>query len=338
MKSKKILMTAAGISFLFAASDAFADTSWFQDVSTIDPNYPYIADLYNLHKISGNANGYFGPNDSLTRAEFVTMIEKAFNVQTQPNATIPFHDVNQGDWYFQNVVDAYANGITAGVSATQFAPNSYVTKEQAAQMIVHFLGNSLPPNPKAGLADVSDADPWAKTAVANILAYGFRSQTNTNLPYDPKRVMTRGQASALIDLAYHYISKTPAPQLAPIAKPLPSVDQSNLIPNSDGSFMFVNLASGYRPIKDPSILALFKQVKFSADENHVVTVRVPDSGTLWWTVLSYSANKTWQGAGAKTMTFNNPMDFEIQLLERASGSILVSVYVQNRDGQWYARY
>ena len=48
-------------------------------------------------------------------------------------------DIRPEDWYAEAVSWAYDNGVVQGISDTEFAPQSRVTREQAATMMIQYL-------------------------------------------------------------------------------------------------------------------------------------------------------------------------------------------------------
>lgn len=48
-----------------------------------------------------------------------------------------FVDVKQSDWFYKAVKEAYYNGFMKGVGESRFDPNGYLSRAQAAQMIVN---------------------------------------------------------------------------------------------------------------------------------------------------------------------------------------------------------
>ena len=86
---------------------------------------------------AGLSEKEFGPSKTVTRAQFVTMLWVA---KGMPSATAAsnFADVPANAYYAKAVAWAFANDITAGKSATSFAPDDPCTRGQ----IVTFLYNS----------------------------------------------------------------------------------------------------------------------------------------------------------------------------------------------------
>ncbi len=89
--------------------------------------------------VNGKAEGIYAPDDSLTRAEMLAIILRAFGAEEIEPKNV-FEDVTEEHWAYMYVEQAYAMGIVNGVSETEFAPNNAVTYEQAVKMVVAALG------------------------------------------------------------------------------------------------------------------------------------------------------------------------------------------------------
>ena len=88
---------------------------------------------------SGKDETHFAPNESCTRGQVVTFI---WNAMGKPEPTItdcPFVDVTPGKYYYNAMLWALENGITAGLDETHFGPNQTCTRGQ----VVTFLYNAL---------------------------------------------------------------------------------------------------------------------------------------------------------------------------------------------------
>ena len=105
--------------------------------------------------------------------------------------TNPFTDVYESDYYYDAVLWAVANGVTAGTSATTFSPNAPVTRAQMVTFLWRAYGS-----PKATgsnpFADVS-ADAWYYDAVLWAVANGVTVGTSATT-FSPDAPVTRSQA------------------------------------------------------------------------------------------------------------------------------------------------
>ena len=134
------------VTFLWAAADRPTPESTelpFTDVA--DDAYYRNAVLWAVEQgiTSGTSPTTFGPDVTCTRAQIATMMWKAYGdvasvvIPDIPieKAAAPFTDVDASDWYYQAVLWAVEEGITAGTSPTTFGPNNPCTRAQ----IVTFL-------------------------------------------------------------------------------------------------------------------------------------------------------------------------------------------------------
>lgn len=115
---------------------AFSDTSghWAETV---------INSWSNRGVISGDGDGNFRPNDSITRAEFAKIIATA-NKYTEQKA-LDFSDVSTDDWYYDALSKSVTAGIINGYTDGTFRPDNKISREEAAAIIAraYDLGNDL---------------------------------------------------------------------------------------------------------------------------------------------------------------------------------------------------
>ena len=88
----------------------------------------------------GDENGNFNPDKNVTRAEMAVVMANLLDLKVQDfvGASIPFTDVPE--WAHAYVAACYADGITGGISATQYGSNNSITAVQAALMMMKALG------------------------------------------------------------------------------------------------------------------------------------------------------------------------------------------------------
>ena len=92
---------------------------------------------------SGYGNGQFGPNDSITREQFVVMLWKYAGSPVTNNQTLAFTDADQASGYALKALRwAVETGILSGYTDGRLAPEGTATRAQAAQMLKNFMENS----------------------------------------------------------------------------------------------------------------------------------------------------------------------------------------------------
>lgn len=89
-----------------------------------------------FHEITnGIDDTHFGPHIDCTRGQIVTFLWRAFGKPEPASTENPFTDVHPGDYYYEAVLWAVGEGITKGISETQFAPEESCTRAQAVTFL-----------------------------------------------------------------------------------------------------------------------------------------------------------------------------------------------------------
>ncbi len=172
----------------------------FGDVKSGDWFYNDVKYVYEKGMMAGTAANVFAPNATTTRAMIVTIL---YRLEGSPavRGTSAFTDVPAGQWYTDAVNWAAANQIVNGTSATTFAPNASITREQMAAILYRYAQyKGYDVTEKADLSGYSDngqISAYAKDALAWANAAKLiNGVTNTTLA--PQGSATRAQVSAIL--------------------------------------------------------------------------------------------------------------------------------------------
>ncbi|WP_339205632.1 S-layer homology domain-containing protein [Paenibacillus sp. FSL K6-3182] len=93
--------------------------------------------------ISGYADGTFGPEKELSRAEMVAMIVRASGIKVNPNAKLSFADSKSVPaWAVPYVATAVEAGLVSGVGQNRFAPQQIATRAEAVALILGLLNKT----------------------------------------------------------------------------------------------------------------------------------------------------------------------------------------------------
>lgn len=148
--------------------------------------------------MSGTGKNTFSPNNSCTRGMMVTILYSSIG-QPPVNGQVPFRDLT-ASWYKNAVVWAYQNGITSGKSATEFAPDVSVTRQEMAVFLYTFASNRGFDLSAEGniykFSDVSSIDGWAVKAVKWANGNSIINGKGANL--DPKGRATRAEVAQMV--------------------------------------------------------------------------------------------------------------------------------------------
>jgi len=152
--------------------------------------------------ISGFNESTFKPNDSITRAQFLTMLVQALGLSTNDDVT--FSDIPTNAWYKGYVGAAIQAGITKGVGGNAFHPDALISREEMAVMVANtltFLNLSFDDAETAALlAHFEDKDQissWAQNAVAASYNAGIIRGMDP-VTFAPQNKATRAQAAVMI--------------------------------------------------------------------------------------------------------------------------------------------
>ena len=108
----------------------------------------------------------------------------------------PFTDVKEKDYFYQPVLWAVENGITAGVSATRFAPGDACTRAQVVSFLWRAAGCPEPQSNKNPFTDVKSTDYFYK-AVLWAVENGITAGTGAN-KFSPNAPCTRAQVVSFL--------------------------------------------------------------------------------------------------------------------------------------------
>ena len=145
-------------------------------------------------KVTENADGTYTftmPNGQVT--------VKATFVETQePAPAEPFPDVDENDWFYDEVVYVYENGLMNGVENNRFAPNTATNRAMLATILYRLAGEpavsgDLPFTDVAAGTWYTDAVLWA---AQNGIVNGLGENT-----FAPMNTLTREQ---LVTMLYRY--------------------------------------------------------------------------------------------------------------------------------------
>ncbi|MCU5738999.1 S-layer homology domain-containing protein, partial [Bacillus mobilis] len=167
----------------------------FKDVPPTYWAYGYIKRLKDLKIVSGKGNGLFGPEDRLTREQFLTMIVLQQGY-TMVNDKETFTDVPKGTWSNKYIETALKEGIIETKDyGSSFKPEQEISREEMALIIAKVL-KLKEVNEEIKFTDKEEftKNPKLIAALVNegIIA-GYPDGT-----FKPKQTLTRSEATTVI--------------------------------------------------------------------------------------------------------------------------------------------
>ncbi len=170
------------------------------------------ATAYHQSYIQGDG-GKFRPDDSLSRAEFATIIARLLvDAEGQylfgPKSSYPnsFSDVKAGAWYANAVGFMESQGVFYGYEDGTFRPEAKVSRAECAALFSRFF--TVSGSPANTFSDVP-ANHWAREDIAKCAAKGYVEGYGDNT-FRPNRSITRAEAVTLIN---RVLGRIPAAEL-----------------------------------------------------------------------------------------------------------------------------
>ena len=160
----------------------------------------YANSLLEKGIVSGYEDGSLKLDNTISRAEFVKIINKSLNLSSKADANFP--DVEEDKWYFDEMLIAKGNGYLTGDDKGNANPELNITRAESSVIIARILGldtSSL----KCDVSDFDSIPDWAKGAVSALVSSGIiKGYSDGSFKAD--NTLTRGEGFTLIyNLSYN---------------------------------------------------------------------------------------------------------------------------------------
>lgn len=146
--------------------------------------------------VKGYADQSFHPNNEVTRAEFLAIINRVLGLKGGANAS--FSDVAKDAWYAEDVAKGSSAGIINGYSDQTFRPNQKMARQDAAVILARAFHLASKKDAAVIFKDEALIQSYAKSAVQALAeqAYltGYQDQS-----FGSDRLITRAETVALVD-------------------------------------------------------------------------------------------------------------------------------------------
>lgn len=168
-----------------------------QRIGLIDIAGHWARDNINELVATGAVGGYpdssFKPDRTITRAEFATILVKAFKIESGEGKI--FGDT-ASHWARESIAAAAAAGVVNGYPDNTFKPDSQITREQMAVMTAK-AAHLEQISPDTTFVDSQNISPWAREAIAMVVKAGIATGY-PNHTFQPKGKATRAEAVTMI--------------------------------------------------------------------------------------------------------------------------------------------
>ena len=186
-------------------NDKTPSTPVFSDVPASNWAYDAVSSLSGQGYVNGYPDGTFKPEGAITRAEFVSIMDRILKLPAYNPPASDFKDVSSDSWFYGSVENAVYAGIVKGYDNGLFKPNAPITREELADILVNALGKQdeagASASARTGFTDDARISSWARGDVVVAVKYGLLKGYPDG-SFRPLGNATRAEACAM---AWNYL-------------------------------------------------------------------------------------------------------------------------------------
>ncbi|MGC5772782.1 carbohydrate binding domain-containing protein [Paenibacillus pabuli] len=164
--------------------------------------------MQELALLQGYTDGTFKPNQVISRAEFVSILDRVFGFSGGPSNS--FADMVPGAWYYDALIRANASGIIQGTDPDHLSPDEPITRQDAAVMVDRAFQLSTGTEKESELLkfhDATNVSSYAKKALTYLasehIVKGYQGHLN------PKSPITRAETAGLLSAMIADVKSSP---------------------------------------------------------------------------------------------------------------------------------
>lgn len=150
--------------------------------------------------VKGYADGSFKPEGDITRAEFISIVNRSFGFTEQ--AEVNYKDVKPSHWAYGEFKRASAAKYIGGFEDGTLRPNSKITRQEVAAIMSRLL--NLPDAQMSekflSLKDVSQIPQWSAGPVSAVVDKGYMNLRNDS--FKGALPATRAEVISALDKSY----------------------------------------------------------------------------------------------------------------------------------------
>lgn len=148
--------------------------------------------------IKGYSDNTFKPNNTITRAEFITLVNNVFGYKEK--AELSFTDIKSSDWYFSEIAKAIEAGYVKGYADGTIKPNNEISRQEVAMVISNIMRLEMDENSAeiSKLKDNKAIQVWSKGAIGAVLEKGYM-KGYTDQTFKTGNPITRAEATVALN-------------------------------------------------------------------------------------------------------------------------------------------
>ncbi len=205
MKKLIIILTVFLTFASVSTSAVYENIDVFRDVEESDWYFESVITVYQKGIMFGKSPTLFSPHSMMARGELAVILA-TFSGDSVNGlelvASEKFIDIDENDLYAPFIGWAVQNGIVTGYDNGTFAPDSFITRQELATMVMRFIryhsNNDLQENPQiTAFTDYDDISTWAKNNVEQLRIWGL-TEGDENGSFNPKKSASRAETATII--------------------------------------------------------------------------------------------------------------------------------------------
>lgn len=173
----------------------------FDDVEENSWYFDAISFLAARNISDGIGNHLYGPNQGLTRGQFLVLLMRALEFVPNKSYSDNFEDAGTKEYYTNYLGMAKELGITNGIDGKRFMPKQVITREEMMTLLYRILSireelgqNEV--NISGEYQDIEQVAPWALEATNYLISHGVIQGSGQSIM--PKEVATRAQIAQIL--------------------------------------------------------------------------------------------------------------------------------------------
>ncbi|MGF7184916.1 hypothetical protein GGQ84_001001 [Desulfitispora alkaliphila] len=184
------LITIFALTGAIASNTSDIDSHWAGEV---------ITEWIDSDLATGYPDGTFRPDNAITRAEFMVLVNKAFGYTYEK--PIEYSDVSESDWFSEAVRRAQGAGYIGGYPDGTMRPNNPISRQEAATIMVKLTGLTSNADDADDADDFSDSHKmpaWSKGQIGAVVEAGYMGGYPDG-SFKPAEPITRAEAIVSLD-------------------------------------------------------------------------------------------------------------------------------------------
>lgn len=157
-----------------------------------------ITDWLSEGLAQGYPDGNFKPDSPINRAEFIALINKAFDFTEGEENT--FLDIQETDWYSDAIKVAIAAGYIGGYPDGTMKPKESITRQEVAIIISKITNLENNPSQSSNFKDSSTIPEWSIGQIGAVVEAGYMSGYPDG-SFRPLNPITRAEALVTLNRA-----------------------------------------------------------------------------------------------------------------------------------------